>query len=106
MGNPHLITRHLGRIGEEKEHSGGDGHIEDVHTRSAEDFLCENHSESHGQGQHPQGGVDGDDEWDDDSRHKITLLYLLAFPLGPGKLYAQAHNIAHKDLGQHCQEAI
>ena len=29
-----------------------------------------------------------------------------AFPLGPGKLYAQAHNIAHKDLGQHCQEAI
>ena len=41
LSHPNLVTCHLRRIGEKQEHTGCDGGIEDVHTRTTEYLLTE-----------------------------------------------------------------
>ena len=101
-----VVTRHHAGVAEEEERTGDEGHVEDVHTRTTEDFLGEDDAEGHGQGEHPQGGGDGDDEGDDDTAHEVTLGNLLLLPLSHDELDAQTHDVAHGQVGQKGQEAI
>ena len=103
---PYRITCHLRRIREEKEHTCSHSHIEDVHTCSTKDFLRENHGEGASQSQHPQWTVDGYNHRNDNTADQIAFLYLLTFPLCPGKLYAKSHDVAHENLRQHSQETV
>ena len=106
LSHPDGVACHLRRIGEEEEHTGCDGGVEDIHTGATENLLTENDTESAGQSQHPQRTANGDDQRNDDTRYEVTLLNLLALPLGPGKLDTQTDDIADENLGQYSQEAI
>ena len=104
--HPGSIACHYRRIREEEEHTCGDGHIEDVHTRTTKDFLGENHGKGHGQGQHPQRTVDGNNKRNDDTADEVALLNLLPFPLGHDELNAKAYDVTDENLRQHGQEAV
>ena len=106
LRNPNGVTCHLRRIGEEQEHTGSDGGIEEVHTRTTENLLTEDYAEGTSQRQHTQRTADGYNQRNQDTRYQITFLNLLVLPLCPGKLNAQADHVTDDDLRQHGQETI
>ena len=86
LGHPHGGAGHGRRIGEEQEGAGHEGRVPDVHAGAAEHFLDEDDGEGHGKGEHPQGNVHRDDEWDEEAGDEVTLVHFLAADLGGAEL--------------------
>ena len=104
--HPHIVVAsHHRRIAEEEEGTRHKGGIEDVHTRTAKDFLGKDDAECHSQSQHPQRSVYRNNHGNDDTAHQEALLDFLTLPLGHHKLYAQTHDVADNNLGQYGQQA-
>lgn len=100
-----LIARHLGGVGKEEECPRNESHIEDIHTRTAEDLLGKYHGKGGGDGYHPQRSVDRHNQGYQDTRYEETLLYLVPAPLGHDKLDAETHDIGYDDFGEDGQKA-
>jgi len=103
--HPNGVARHLRRIREEEERARAKRNVEDVHTRSAENLFAKDYREGHGEHQYPKRTVHGNNQWDENTRHQISFLYLFVFPLRPSKLYSKSYGIANNHLWQHGEEA-
>ena len=104
-GNPDAVAAHVGGVAEEEEGARHEGGVEEVHACAAEDLLAYHHGEGHGQGELPEGCGDGDDHRDDEARDEESLVDFVMAYLGEHELDGQADDIAHRNQGQHAQEA-
>ena len=101
-----LVAAHARRIGEEEERAGDEGNVEDVHARAAENLLGKYHGKRCGDGGHPQRGVNGDDEGNQDTRYQESLLDLLVMNLCADELDAQTHGVTHHNHRQQGQQTV
>ena len=106
VGVPHRLTRHRRGVGEEGEGARQQRGVEDVHARTAEDLLAEDHGESRRQRDHPERRRHREDHRDQQTRDEETLVDLVAARLREPELDAQTHDIGNADHRQHADQSI
>ena len=106
VGIPHRFARHRGGVGEEREGAGQQRGVEDVHARTAEDLLAEDHGESRRKPDHPERGRYGEDHRDQEARNEESLVDLMAARLRESELDAQTHDIRNADHRQHADQSV
>ena len=106
VGIPDRLTRHRGGVGEKCEGTGQQRGVEDVHTRTAEDLLAEDHGESRRQSDHPERGRHRHDHRDQQTRDEETLVDLVAARLREPEFDAQTHDIRDADHRQHADQSV
>ena len=98
---PHLLTRDLRRVGEEYEGTRQKCGVEDIHTRTTEDLLTEDHGEGRSQTHHPERGRDGHHHRNQKTRDEEALVDLMITNLSEVELNGQTDDIRN---GHHRQD--
>ena len=106
VGIPDRLTRHRRSVSEEGEGTRQQRGIEDVHTRTAEDLLTEDHGESRRKSHHPERGRHRHDHRDQQTRNEEALVDLVAARLCESELDAQTHDIRNADHRQHTHQTV
>ena len=104
VGEPDLLTRNKGRVGEKHECTRHQRGIEDIHTRTAEDLLAEDDGESRTQRDHPERRTDRHNHRDQQTRHEETFIDFVSALLGEKELDAQTDHVGNHDHRQHLEE--
>jgi len=105
-GNPHLVARHLRRIGKEEKSTGYQRGIPDIHAGAPENLLAEDHGKGRRYRHHPQRGVNGHYHRDQHPGNQKTFVDLMTPRLGKNEFYTQSRDIRNNDHRKDFQETV
>src|SRR5690606_23080630 len=93
---PNFIAAHPSWICEKQKGTNCKCGIQDIHSRSTENFFPDNHPENYRNGKHPKRNIDWNNKRHEHSSYQISFLYFVFFYDCENKLNRKTNSVGNK----------